>query len=269
MARDGRQRALYPEPVHNTGRAGFGVGDDGDEPYEGLDDGNGMAEVAGAGAAGLGAAGVLGRYGSQSTGGHQPSLPAVPPSVYTTDHSTQYGNYYDGSSPEGASAYTGYSQTPSQHSHAPLTLGPAAVGYASQDRHSPSPPRTGSASYDGHAASYEGAGGSQSGHLPFPGEAVPDVPERMLSPRPMQVGDTFGQGYDETDQGKRWRLTSSMTTRATATRCCWFRYASCPVLSSPGSWERRADAGCASVPAAPRRLLRRAVPLCPPSLTTL
>lgn len=203
----GDSAALYPEPVHNTGRAGFGVGDDGDEPYEGLDDGNGMAEVAGAGAAGLGAAGVLGRYGSQSTGGHQPSLPAVPPSVYTTDHSTQYGNYYDGSSPEGASAYTGYSQTPSQHSHAPLTLGPAAVGYASQDRHSPSPPRTGSASYDGHAASYEGAGGSQSGHLPFPGEAVPDVPERMLSPRPMQVGDTFGQGYDETDQGKRWRLS--------------------------------------------------------------
>lgn len=209
----GDSAALYPEPVHNTGRAGFGVGDDGDEPYEHLDGGNGagMAEVAGAGAAGLGAAGVLGRYGSQSTQSHQPTLPAVPPSVYTSDHSTQYGtnNYYDASSPEGASAYTNYSQTPSQHSHAPLTLGPAAVGYvASENRHSPSPPRTGSASYDGHASYEGGGGGSASGHLPFPGEAAaPDVPDRMMSPRPMQVGDTFGQGYDETEQGRRWRLS--------------------------------------------------------------
>ncbi|BGP47934.1 hypothetical protein JCM10450v2_003800 [Rhodotorula kratochvilovae] len=210
----GDSAALYPEPVHNTGRAGFGVGDEGDEIDEGAggSSGHGMAEVAGAGAAGVGAAGVLGRFGSTSTSGRQPTLPAVPPSVYTSDHSTGYGGggYYEGSTPEGASAYTGYSsngQTPSQQSHAPLTLGPASVGYvASNERHTPSPPRTGSASNDGHA-SFEGPAGSQSGHLPFPGEPEAQLPERTLSPRPMQVGDTFGQGYDETEGGRRWRLS--------------------------------------------------------------
>ncbi|GAA5823122.1 hypothetical protein JCM3770_005258 [Rhodotorula araucariae] len=209
----GDSAALYPEPVHNTGRAGFGVGDEGDEGDEGATGsaGHGMAEVAGAGAAGVGAAGVLGRFGSQSTTGRQPTLPAVPPSVYTTDHGAGYGGgYYDSSTPEAASAYTAYSsngQTPSQQSHTPLTLGPASVGYvASNERHTPSPPRTGSASHDGHAP-FDGPGASQSGHLPFPGEPEPQLPERTLSPRPMQVGDTFGQGYDETEGGRRWRLS--------------------------------------------------------------
>ncbi|GEM07408.1 proteophosphoglycan ppg4 [Rhodotorula toruloides] len=215
----GDSAALYPEPVHNTGRAGFGVGDDGDEVEDvagagagtGGGGGPGMAEV-GAGAAGLGAAGVLGRYGSTSS--RQPTLPTIPPSVYTSDYSASPYNYCgggtnggDGSSPEGASAYTGYStQTPSQHSHAPLAPGPASIGYVtSQDRHTPSPPRTGSASADGHA--YDAAG-SQSGHLPFPGEPEMDAPDRALSPRPMQVGDSaFGPGYDETDGGRRWRLS--------------------------------------------------------------
>lgn len=215
----GDSAALYPEPVHNTGRAGFGVGDDGDEVEDvaaGAGAGRGgpgMAEV-GAGAAGLGAAGMLGRYGSTSS--RQPTLPTIPPSVYTSDYSASPYNYYGGaaggngadrSSPEGASAYTGYStQTPSQHSHAPLAPGPASIGYvASQDRHTPSPPRTGSASQDGHA--YEGAG-SQSEHLPFPGEPEMEAPDRALSPRPMQVGDSaFGPGYDETDGGRRWRLS--------------------------------------------------------------
>ncbi|GAA5997950.1 uncharacterized protein JCM10292_006928 [Rhodotorula paludigena] len=202
----GDSTALYPEPVHNTGRAGFGVGDDGDDldemPGRG---GPSMAEV-GAGAAGVGAAaGALGRYGSQSTGGHQPSLPAIPPSVYTSDHSGGYGSPYGGETSENNSAYA--TTTPSQHSHAPLALGPASVGYvASHERTSPSPPRTGSASNDGHV-SYEGAHGSQSGHLPYPGDPDFEAPDRMTSPRPMQVGDTFGAGYDETDGGRRWRLS--------------------------------------------------------------
>lgn len=208
----GDSAALYPEPVHNTGRAGFGVGDDGDEVEDVAgagargSGGPGMAEV-GAGAAGLGAAGMLGRYGSTSS--RQPTLPTIPPSVYTSDYSASPYNHYggDGSSPEGASAYTGYStQTPSQHSHAPLAPGPASIGYvASHERHTPSPPRTGSASADGHA--YDAAG-SQSGHLPFPGEPEMEAPDRALSPRPMQVGDSaFGPGYDETDGGRRWRLS--------------------------------------------------------------
>ncbi|KAJ8295056.1 Autophagy-related protein 11 [Rhodotorula toruloides] len=211
----GDSAALYPEPVHNTGRAGFGVGDDGDEVEDVAgagargSGGPGMAEV-GAGAAGLGAAGMLGRYGSTSS--RQPTLPTIPPSVYTSDYSASPYNHYggDGSSPEGASAYTGYStQTPSQHSHAPLAPGPASIGYvASHERHTPSPPRTGSASADGHA--YDAAG-SQSGHLPFPGEPEMEAPDRALSPRPMQVGDSaFGPGHFPLDSlYHSFRLTTS------------------------------------------------------------
>ncbi|GAA6002534.1 hypothetical protein JCM10207_001167 [Rhodosporidiobolus poonsookiae] len=198
--------ALYPEPVHNTGRAGFGVGDDGDElePMPSGEHGHGMAEV-GAGAAGVGAAGMLGRYGSMSSHGQstQPTLPQFPPSVYADQQA--YGGYYGSDGPEGASNYTGYSTTtPSQHSHAPLAPGPASIGYGrSQERHSPSPPRTtaGSASNDGHG--YEGGGA----HMPFPGEPEEELPGRPVSPTPMQVGDTFGSGYDESDGGRRWRLS--------------------------------------------------------------
>ncbi|GAA5835547.1 hypothetical protein JCM11251_002960 [Rhodosporidiobolus azoricus] len=203
--------ALYPEPVHNT-RAGFGVGDDDDEADQHSGGtGPSMAE-AGAGAAGVGAAaGMLGGgYGSMSRHGHseQPTLPQFPASVYANDQ--PYNGYYgagsDGLAPEGSSAYTGYSTgTPSQQSHAPLALGPAAVGYGrSQDRHTPSPPRTaaGSGSADGHTQE----GGSQ---LPFPGEPDEELagPGRPVSPTPMQVGDTFGSGYDESDGGRRWRLS--------------------------------------------------------------
>ncbi|GAA5982077.1 hypothetical protein JCM10908_004728 [Rhodotorula pacifica] len=222
----GDSSALYPEPVHNTGRAGFGVGDDGDEMDEGAAAAYGkpsMSEV-GAGAAGVGAAavgaGALGRYGSQ----REPQLPNVPPAVYASDYGhDSYGAdaYYggDASPPEGASAYTGYSnQTPSQHSHSALAPGMAGVAYGGAagaaaggyERQTPSPPRfgtAGGASADGHMSAYDGE--SQGGHLPFPGEAGGEFesPERSLSPRPMQVGDTFGQGYDETEGGKRWRLS--------------------------------------------------------------
>ncbi|GAA5901439.1 hypothetical protein JCM6882_006278 [Rhodosporidiobolus microsporus] len=202
--------ALYPEPVHNT-RAGFGVGDDEDEgDQHSGGTGPSMAE-AGAGAAGVGAAGMLGRgYGSQSNHGHhnQPTLPQFPASVYAADQ--PYNGYYgaggDNLAQEGSSAYTGYSTaTPSQQSHAPLAPGPASVGYGrSQDRHSPSPPRTtaGSGSADGHTQE----GGN---HLPFPGEPDEELADagRPISPTPMQVGDTFGSGYDESEGGRRWRLS--------------------------------------------------------------
>ncbi|GAA6027322.1 hypothetical protein JCM8097_002592 [Rhodosporidiobolus ruineniae] len=199
--------ALYPEPVHNT-RAGFGVGDDDElEGHSGGSHGPSMSEV-GAGAAGVGAAAGLARYGSTNGGGHSmaPTLPQFPPSVYANEQAYP-GGYYGGANdslaPEGASAYTGYStQTGSQHSHTPLAPGPASVGYTrSQERHTPSPPRTtaGSASADGH---------TQEGHLPFPGEPEEELaPGRPLSPTPMQVGDTFGGGYDETEGGRRWRLS--------------------------------------------------------------
>ncbi|GAA5870625.1 hypothetical protein JCM3774_001706 [Rhodotorula dairenensis] len=220
----GDSSALYPEPVHNTGRAGFGVGDDGDDLDEGAAAAGGynkpgMTEV-GAGAAGVGAAalgaGALGRYGSQ----REAQLPNVSPTVYASDYGhDSYGadHYYggDASPPEGASAYTGYSnQTPSQHSHSALAPGMAGMAYGgagagSYERQSPSPPRfgagAGGASADGHQSAYDGE--SQGGHMPFPGEADHEGPERSLSPRPMQVGDTFGQGYDETEGGKRWRLS--------------------------------------------------------------
>ncbi|GAA5857466.1 hypothetical protein JCM8547_009286 [Rhodosporidiobolus lusitaniae] len=196
--------ALYPEPVHNT-RAGFGVGDDDEaEELSGGSHGLGMAEV-GAGAAGIGAgAGMLGRYGSNASQ-HQPTLPSFPPSVYADQGYNGYYGAGSGEAPENSSAYTGYStQTPSQHSHTPLAPGPASVGYTrSQDRHTPSPPRTqfGGGSADGHAQE----GGS---HLPFPGEAEENSPTgaRPVSPTPRQVGDAFGPGYDESSPG-RWRLS--------------------------------------------------------------
>lgn len=171
-----------------------------------------MSEV-GAGAAGVGAAalgaGALGRYGSQ----REQQQSNMPPAVYTSDYGhTDYNAdpYYggDASPPEAASAYTGYSnQTPSQHSHSALAPGMAGAGFggaaAAYEHRSPSPPRFGSA--DGHMTAYDGE--SQGGHMPFPGEADFESPERSFSPRPMQVGDTFGQGYDETEGGKRWRLS--------------------------------------------------------------
>lgn len=233
----GDSSALYPEPVHNTGRAGFGIGDDGDE----LDDAPGsygggklpMSE-AGAGAAGVGAAtlgaGALGRYGSQ----REPQLPNLPPAVYASDYGHDYnGNDYNGheyagdaynseayygggggdaSPPEGASAYT--NQTPSQNSHSALAPGMAGLGYGGgavagaggyEPHRSPSPPQFGGAtSADGHGQ-YDAE--SQGGHMPFPGEPDHEGMGRSLSPRPMQVGDTFGEGYDETEGGKRWRLS--------------------------------------------------------------
>ncbi|GAA5928787.1 uncharacterized protein JCM15063_003968 [Sporobolomyces koalae] len=221
----GDSSTLYPEQVHNTGGAGFGVGDDDDldgpdgaYPHE-------MSEAAmmGAGAAGVGAA-AGSRYG------RQPTLPQVPPSVYSSEqtgypYSTDGGHQYLAPSVPDSSAYgagssgynpSGYSAPGSINSHAPLMAGGAAGAGAlagagglahnpSQSRHTPSPPRDYSTA--GHSSE---EGGSQ---LPFPGEPDSDYAggfapsARPVSPTPMQVGDTFGSGYDETDNGKRWRLS--------------------------------------------------------------
>ncbi|GAA5993521.1 hypothetical protein JCM5350_008188 [Sporobolomyces pararoseus] len=226
----GDSSTLYPEQVHNTGGAGFGVGDDDDldGPSPGGGHGGEMSETGamyGAGAAGVGAAAA-----AASRYGRQPTLPQVPPSVYSSEQ-TGYpysseggggGNYlapsvpetgYAPSSSNGAYTSNGYSAPGSQHSHAPLMAGAGAGGLAagglaynhsqSTTRHTPSPPQD--YSQAGHST-------EESGQLPFPGEPEPDFATmgagaRPVSPTPMQVGDTFGQGYDETDNGKRWRLS--------------------------------------------------------------
>lgn len=226
----GDSSTLYPEQVHNTGGAGFGIGDDDD-----LDGPTGGAGGAGAGGhemseaamLGAGAAGVGAAAGSRY--GRQPTLPQVPPSVYSSEQTgypySSEGGYLAPSVPDtsnsmsgyapSASNYTsGYSAPGSQHSHAPLMAagaGGAALAGAgglaynhSQSRHTPSPPQD--YSNAGHSTEESG------GQLPFPGEPEPDFSAlgpgaRPVSPTPMQVGDTFGQGYDETDNGKRWRLS--------------------------------------------------------------
>lgn len=196
------------------------------------------SSMLGAGAAGVGAAGLAGAGAARY--GRQPTLPQVPPSVYSSEQtgpsympysSSDGGNHLAPSIPE-SSPYssgtgTGYSAPGSQHSHAPLMAGAAGAGALaggagglaynnSQSRHTPSPPRDYSTA--GHSSEeggpVGGGGGNASGqsHLPFPGEPEQEFVggfggARPVSPTPMQVGDTFGQGYDESDNGKRWRLS--------------------------------------------------------------
>lgn len=196
--------ALYPEQVHQTGRAGIG----GDEMEEvGGGGGHGAAGMLGAGAAGVGAAayGGNGRWASQSSG-RQPTLPAVPPSIYSSegDHSYPYGAGSASTPYTQSSAYTGYSNQGSTQSHAPLAPGPASIEYqrAAAERNTPSPPRVGGGSSNGHDAP------AGSGALPLPGTDLGhEEIERPASPTDMQVGGAFGHGYDEADGGKRWRLS--------------------------------------------------------------
>lgn len=175
--------ALYPEQTHATGRAGIG-GDD-------------MEEVAalGAGNAGVGAA----RWNSQSTGGREPTLPTIPPSIYSEENSN---GHYSSPSPYSGNSYQNYSGAGSSNqSHQPLAPGPASIDY---HRQTPSPPRqnypTTATSSNGHT--------DVGGALPLPGSEM-DHEEiaRPLSPTPMQVGGAFGPGYDETDGGRGWRLS--------------------------------------------------------------
>ena len=185
--------ALYPEQTHATGRAGIG-GDD-------------MEEVAAMGAgtlAGVGA-GAAGRWNLQSTGGRrEPTLPNIPPSVYSED--LQYSGppstgHYTSPSPYSGNSHNNYSGTGSAQSHQPLQPGPASIDY---HRQTPSPPRgyptQGPASSSGH--------GDVAGALPLPGSEMDneEIP-RPLSPTPMQVGTAFGDGYDETNGGRGWRLS--------------------------------------------------------------
>lgn len=194
------QAALYPEQTHATGRAGIG----GDEMEETGHGGGGMMAAGwGAGAAGVGA----GRYNSTSSAGRQPMLPAVPPSIYSSEESP-YSGYSSTpyAPPQSSYAGNGYSQQGSTHSHAALAPGPASIEYnrAAIERTTPSPPRpyTGGGSSNGHA---DPVG---SGVLPFPGTDLgQEEIERPSSPTPMQVGGAFGGGYDESEGGKRWRLS--------------------------------------------------------------
>lgn len=173
--------ALYPEATHPTGRSGLG-GDD-------------MEETGG------------GWRG-------QPTLPNVPPSIY--DESTYGGpqSYYTNNNSASTpysppqSSYADFS-TASAQSHVPLAAAGAAGAGAGIEYHrtTPSPPRTyAPESSNGHFSSEGGTSG-----LPLPGSEMGhdeiEVPARSLSPRPMQVGDTFGPGYDEAGNGKGWRLS--------------------------------------------------------------
>lgn len=205
--------ALYPEQVHQTGRKGIG----GDEMEE-VGPGAGGAGMLGAGAAGLGAGAAAGyagagRWASQSSQSHErdgrhPTLPNIPPSIYSSEEGHGYNGYAGSQSAFTApSAYGGYSNAPSTQSHLPpgaggLAPGPASIEYqrqAAYDRQTPSPPRGPSSS--GH----EPVG---SGALPLPGtEMGNEEIERPRSPTEMQVGGAFGHGYDETEGGRRWRLS--------------------------------------------------------------
>jgi hypothetical protein len=197
--------ALYPEQVHQTGRAGIG----GDEMEEiGGGGGHGGAGMLGAGVAGMGAAAYAGngRWASQSSG-RQPTLPAVPPSIYSSEGDHSYPSGGNASTPytQSSGGYTGYSNQGSTQSHAPLAPGPASIEYqraAAAERNTPSPPRFGGGSSNGHDVP------AGSGALPLPGTDVGhEEIERPASPTDMQVGGAYGHGYDEGDGGKRWRLS--------------------------------------------------------------
>lgn len=183
--------ALYPEVVHPTGRSGIG----GDEMEEaGL--GGGMAGA--------------GRWNSQSSGGHEPTLPSFPPSIYS-DQGAYGGQQPNSGYSSSASPYSppssGYGYSASNQSHAPLAPGPASIDY---HRSTPSPPRSyppgaGPTSSNGHS-DLGSSGGA--GALPLPGSEVGhEEIGRPLSPTPMQVGGAFGHGYDESNGGKGWRLS--------------------------------------------------------------
>lgn len=193
--------ALYPETTHRTGRAG--VGEDGD--MEQLDGASVYGGAAGAGMAGLGAAGAP-RYGSQAgSHGRQPTLPQIAPSIYSED---------GGQGAYGQSVYSGQSHAPTYMTHgtnnaglgaaAGAAPGPASIDYYARHNQTPSPPRTYA---EGSSSGHDGAGMAGVGSDPYAQEHHQPEIERAASPTPMQVGGAFGQGYDESEGGKRWRLS--------------------------------------------------------------
>lgn len=176
--------ALYPEPIHHTGRAGVGA----DE----------MEEVAGAGA--LGAAGgayAASRYPS-TVSRPEPTLPRVPDSVYDSEYPSSPSNY--------GHANRAYSPPPTNanYMNGPIAPGPAAIDY---QRTTPSPPRT-------YINGGDSSDGGHHGALPLPGSSAEDggsgnsgdpMIERPLSPREIPYA---GGGYDqEAANGGGWRLS--------------------------------------------------------------
>ncbi|KDE03847.1 hypothetical protein MVLG_05670 [Microbotryum lychnidis-dioicae p1A1 Lamole] len=206
------QANLYPQPVHSTGGAGVG-GDEMEEVHS--DFGRGAAGV-GAGAAGVGAGAYAAhRYNSMSShGGHsqQPTLPQVPPSIYSSEESPY--SSYGATTPYSPHKNMFGSSGPSSNSGTPLAPGPASIEYqramaanntapGSEMRHgTPSPPVAASSNDLGEAHPVG------SGVLPLPGsEMGHDEIERPSSPTDMQVGGPFGTGYDEGEGGRRWQLS--------------------------------------------------------------
>lgn len=219
--------ALYPEPIHKTGRAGIG----GDEMEE---VGDGMGALAGAGAAGAAAGYGAGAYAAtRYPSTRQPTLPSVPPSVYDSE---SFNRAY--SPPPGSAGHTGMGPQHSYLNEAAVAPGPAAIDY---QRTTPSPPRTymgpGSESEHHMLANQQqngfSNGGSPPGHgssddappgagaLPLPGSddgghqyyaagnggaAGPSGIDRPLSPH--EIGAGYNGGYDQDGaQGGRWRLS--------------------------------------------------------------
>ncbi|SCV73273.1 BQ2448_7199 [Microbotryum intermedium] len=209
------QANLYPQPVHSTGGAGVG-GDEMEEVHSGF--GGGAAEL-GAGAAGVGAGAYAAhRYNSMSShGGHsqQPTLPQVPPSIYSPEESPY--SSYGATTPYSPHQNMYGSSRPSSNSGTPLAPGPASIEYqramaannaqGSEMRHgTPSPPVAASSNDHGDAAYHAHPVGS--GVLPLPSsEMGHDEIERPSSPTDMQVGGPFGAGYDEGEGGRRWQLS--------------------------------------------------------------
>ncbi|SDA02769.1 BZ3500_MvSof-1268-A1-R1_Chr11-1g03148 [Microbotryum saponariae] len=210
------QANLYPQPVHSTGGAGVG-GDEMEEVHS--DFGRGAAGL-GAGAAGVGAGAYAAhRYNSMSShGGHsqQPTLPQVPPSIYSSEESPY--SSYGATTPYSPHKNMFGSSGPSSNSGTPLAPGPASIEYqramaanntslGSEMRHgTPSPPVAASSNDHGEPSSHPHPAGS--GVLPLPGsEMGHDEIERPSSPTDMQVGGPFGAGYDEGEGGRRWQLS--------------------------------------------------------------
>lgn len=201
--------ALYPETTHRTGRAG--VGEDGDmEQIEGA-----SAYSGGAGVAGVGAGALAGRYPSQSSNGRQPTLPQIAPSIYDSDNGYGQGAIYPPSQSHYASTNQSHGQNPAANGAGGfLGAGPASIDYYARQNQTPSPPRPyGDESSTGHEGvsagaagiGAGGAGGAHQGTDPYAHEEP--VADGRSSPQPMQVGGAFGSGYDESDGGKRWRLS--------------------------------------------------------------
>lgn len=214
------QADLYPQQVHQTGRAGVG-GEDEMEEYE-----NGGLYAAGAGAA----------AGAAYAGSRHPTLPQVENSSYSHEMDTPYSGYGTAAAaaaagPRGYSPpdsnygnNTGYSTAGpnSVNSHAPLAPGPASIEYNRAAGYNPNNNLNGfernSPSPNEFAAGGGSSGGDHSdlppnsGNLPLPGSDLGHQYnedgyagyDRPISPVPMQ---DYSNGYDNGEPQGRMRLS--------------------------------------------------------------